>query len=103
MPPQQSNPDVLSAGHVMEYPYTRSVGPVVGRFLTGLRDGRIEGVKTKAGKVLVPPIEYDPATADAVTEEYVEVGPGGVVTTWSWVAKPRTKQPLAKPFAWALI
>ena len=87
----------------MEYPYTRSVGPVIGRFLAGLRDQRIEGVKTKTGKVLVPPIEYDPATSESVTDEFVTVGPSGVVTTWSWVAKPRTKQPLSRPFAWALI
>ena len=93
----------LSAHHVLEYPYTRSVGPVIGRFLARLRERRIEGVRTKAGKVLVPPIEYDPATAEAVTEEFVEVGPTGVVTTWCWVAKPRSKQPLERPFAWALI
>ena len=38
--------------HVLEYPggYTRSVGPVIGRFLTGLRDGRIEAVKLAAQK-----------------------------------------------------
>jgi uncharacterized OB-fold protein len=100
---QTSDDDVLSAHHVLEYPYTRSVGPVVGRFLGALRDGRIEGVRTKAGKVLVPPIEYDPATAEAVTDDFVEVGPGGVVTTWCWVAEPRAKQPLERPFAWALI
>ena len=103
MSAQPSGDDVLSQRHVLEYPYTRSVGPVVGRFLGALRDGRIEGVRTKAGKVLVPPIEYDPATAEAVTDEFVEVGPGGVVTTWCWVAHPRTKQPLDRPFAWALI
>ena len=35
--------------HVLEYPggYTRSVGPVIGRFLTGLRDGRIVGVRAR--------------------------------------------------------
>jgi uncharacterized OB-fold protein len=94
---------VLSARHVLEYPYTRSVGPVVGRFLTGLRDRKIEGVRTKSGKVLVPPTEYDPETSESVTDEWVEVGPGGVVTTWSWVPAPRPKQPLERPFAWALI
>ena len=33
--------DASSPHHVLEYPggYTRSVGPVIGRFLTGLRDG----------------------------------------------------------------
>ena len=37
----------LVESHVLEYPggYTRSVGPVIGRFLTGLRDGRIEAVR----------------------------------------------------------
>ena len=93
----------LVATHVLEYPYTRSVGPVIGRFLTGLRDGRIEGVKTAAGRVLVPPTEYDPETGEAVTEEFVEVGPAGAVTTWSWIGEPRSNQPLDRGFAWALI
>jgi uncharacterized OB-fold protein len=95
--------DVLSAHHILEYPYTRAVGPVVGRFLTGLRERRIEGVRTREGRVLVPPVEYDPATAEPVTETFVEVGPAGVVATWCWVAQPRPQQPLDHPFAWALI
>ena len=35
--------DTLTAHHVLEYPggYTRSVGPVVGRFLTGLREAGV--------------------------------------------------------------
>ena len=93
----------LSAPHVLEFNYTRTVGPVTGRFLTGLRDGRIEGVKTASGRVIVPPTEYDPDTAESVTDEYVEVGPGGTVTTWAWVNEPRNLQPLERPFAWALI
>lgn len=95
--------DVITAHHVLEFPYTRSVGPITGRFLTGLRDRRIEGVRTRAGRVLVPPLEYDPESGEAVGEEFVEVGPGGVVTTWCWVSAPREKQPLDRPFAWALI
>jgi uncharacterized OB-fold protein len=92
----------LSAPYVLEYTYRRSTGPVIGRFLTALRDGRIEGVRTKSGKVLVPPAEYDPETGDAVGDA-VEVGQSGVVTTWSWVTEPRRGHPLAKPFAWALV
>jgi uncharacterized OB-fold protein len=103
VPEQASAEETLSAHHVLEYPYTRSVGPVIGRFLTGLRDQRIEGVRTKSGTVLVPPLEYDPATAEDVTDDFVEVGPSGVVTTWCWVAKPLTKLPLDRPFAWAFI
>ncbi|MBO2448305.1 OB-fold domain-containing protein [Actinomadura barringtoniae] len=91
--------------HVLEFPggYTRSVGPVIGRFLTELRDGRLVGVRTEAGRVLFPPLEYDPDTGDAVTEEFVEVGPAGTVESWSWVAEPLGSHPLDRPFAWALI
>jgi uncharacterized OB-fold protein len=92
----------LTAPHVLEYAYTRSVGPIVGRFLAGLRDGKLLGIKTKAGRVIVPPLEYDPDTGD-VLDELVEVGQSGVVTTWTWTNKPRPHQPLDKPFAWALI
>ena len=92
----------LSALHVLEYPYTRSVGPVVGRFLGGLRDRKIEGIRTKDGRVLVPPAEYDPVTSEALSE-FVEVGQAGIVKTWAWVSEPRPKHPLDRPFAWALI
>ena len=44
------------------------MGPVLSRFFTALRDGRMEGVKTKNGKVLMPPTEYDPETGDDVGE-----------------------------------
>jgi uncharacterized OB-fold protein len=94
---------VLTAPHVLEYPYRRSVGPVLGRFFTALRDGKLVGVRTRQGRVLAPPAEYDPDSGAAVTDQFVDVGPGGVVTTWSWVPRPRAKQPLDRPFAWALI
>nr|WP_185034611.1 OB-fold nucleic acid binding domain-containing protein [Actinomadura coerulea] len=91
--------------HVLEFPggYTRSVGPVIGRFFSELRDGRLVGVRTADGRVLVPPSEYDPLTGEDVTGEFVEVGPVGTVTTWSWVARPAKEHPLDRPFAWALI
>ncbi|QYC38941.1 hypothetical protein Nocox_06570 [Nonomuraea coxensis DSM 45129] len=97
--------DPLVAQHVLEFPggYTRSTGPVVGRFLTELRERRIVGVRTGEGRVLVPPLEYDPATGDPVTDEYVEVGPAGTVTTWTWVGEPLGAHPVDVPFAWALI
>ncbi len=92
----------LTAEYVLEYTYRRSVGPVIGQFLAGLRDGKIVGVRAPSGKVLVPPAEYDPETGDA-TGEMVEVGTSGVVTTWSWIESPRPNQPLAHAFAWALV
>jgi len=92
----------LSAPYALEYTYRRSVGPVIGRFLTSLREGRIEGVRTSSGKVIVPPLEYDPESGEP-TVEFVLVGDAGVVTTWAWVSEPRPGQPLDRPFAWALI
>ncbi|ACZ84475.1 Zn-ribbon domain-containing OB-fold protein [Streptosporangium roseum] len=95
----------LEARHVLEFPggYTRTTGPVIGRFLTELRDGRLVGVRTAGGRTLVPPLEYDPDTGDAVTGDFVEVGPAGTVESWSWVHAPRPGHPLDRPFAWALI
>jgi hypothetical protein len=93
---------VLSAPYVLEYTYRRSVGPVLGRFLAGLREGRIFGARTPAGRVLVPPSEYDPETSEPLGD-LVEVGQAGVVTTWCWVEAPRPRHPLASPFAWALV
>ena len=94
--------ELLSASYALEYTYTRSVGPAIGRFLTGLREHRIEGVVGSDGQVIVPPTGYDPHTGETL-ENFVEVGPAGVVTTWAWVSEPRPNQPLERPFAWALI
>jgi uncharacterized protein len=92
-----------TAPHVLEYPYSRSVGPVIGKFLGGLKAGVLLGVRTASGKVLCPPLEYDPETGEATTGEFVVVGPSGTVTTWTWSSEPRKDQPLDRPFAWALI
>ena len=92
----------LTAAHVLEYPYRRSVGPVLGAFFTGLTQQQLVGVKTRDGRVLVPPVEYDPESGESI-DEIVPVGPGGVVTTWAWIEKPRPKHPLQHPFAWALV
>jgi uncharacterized protein len=93
---------LYSADHVLEYPYVRSVGPVIGAFLTGLRDGRVVGIRGSGGKVIVPPTEYDPDTGEETTE-IVDVGPEGTVTSWSWVPRPRPKHPSTQPFAWVLV
>lgn len=92
----------LTAPHRLHYTYKRSTGPVLGRFFGGLRDGRILGVRRKDGSVMVPPKEYDPDTGEALGE-LVEVGTAGVVKSWAWVSHPREKQPLGRPFAYALI
>ena len=92
----------LTAPYTLEYPYTRSVGPVLGRFFASLRERRVVGMRARDGRILVPPQEYDPDTGESLSE-FVGVGDAGVVTTWAWIAEPRAHQPLQRPFAWALI
>lgn len=87
----------------LEFPYTRTLGPVAGPFIRGLREHRILGVRGADGKVLVPPLEFDPATGARLGDEFVEVGPGGTVVSWTWVSEPTDKHPLDHPFAFALI
>lgn len=94
--------DALTASHSLEYTYKRSLGTVLSRFFTGLRDKRILGIRRPDGSVMVPPKEYDPATGESLSE-LVEVGDAGVVKTWAWVKQPREKQPLDRPFAYALV
>ena len=93
---------MLTAPLVIEYPFSRTTGPVVGAFMTGLREGILVGIRGSDGRVFVPPTEYDPRTGEDLTE-MVEVGPAGTVTTWAWVRSPRPKHPLDRPFAWALV
>lgn len=94
--------DLLHQEFELGYTYTRSTGPVVGRFLTALRAKKIVGTRGSDGKVIVPPMEYDPVTAESLSE-FVDVADAGTVTTWCWVTEPRGKHPLQKPFAWAMI
>ena len=93
---------ILSAPLVLEYPFSRTVGPVQSAFLTGLREGLVLGVRGVDGRVICPPVEYDPVTSEDLTE-LVELSTTGTVTTWSWVPEPRPGQPLDRPFAWALV
>jgi uncharacterized OB-fold protein len=92
----------LSAPVTVAFDYTRSTGPVLGKFLTGLRDGRLVAGRTSEGRVVLPPPEFDPVTHDAITD-FVEVSPTGTVTSWTWVSEPVAAQPLDRPFAFALV
>lgn len=102
-PPEEG---VLSASLTPSFDYTRSTGPVLGTFFTGLRDARVMGVRDSSGTVHVPPVEFDPHTRVALTE-FVEIGSGsgigGVVVTWTWVPEPTDVNPRSAPFAWALV
>jgi uncharacterized OB-fold protein len=88
----------------LEFPYRRSVGPIIGAFLTGLQAGQIVGAKTAAGRVICPPLEYDPDTGDGIgVDALVDLAETGVVTDWSFVPSPAPRHAEKGPFSWALI
>ena len=84
------------------FPYKRSLGPVLGAFMTALTERRILGIRN-GDSVLVPPMEWDPATGAELPHEFVEVGPAGTVGPWTWVPTPTEQHPLDRPFAFAFI
>ena len=84
------------------FDYTRSLGPVLGQFMTALRERRVLGARSADGTVHCPPFEYDPVT-HLPPGELVAVGPAGTVLTWTWLDRPLPGQPLDRPFGWALI
>ena len=94
--------ELLRQQFELGYTYTRSTGPVVGRFLTELKQGRIVGTRGDDGRVFVPPAEFDPVTASALSE-FVEVADTGKVVSWCWVSEPRESHPFDHPFAWAMV
>lgn len=92
----------LSAPLDIAFDYTRSLGPTLSRFVTGLARRRILGARGSDGRVHVPPPEYDPVTSEPLTE-LVEVAQTGTVSAWCRQPEPLAGQPLQHPFAWAFV
>jgi uncharacterized OB-fold protein len=84
------------------FPYQRSLGPVIGAFMTGLTEKKVLGIRN-GDDVIVPPMEWDPATGAELAHDFVEVGPAGTVESWTWVPAPSEQHPLQEPFAFAFI
>lgn len=87
---------------IIKFPYKRSLGPVLGAFMTALTEQRLIGIRN-GSTVLCPPLEWDPETGAELAHDFVDVGPAGTVESWSWVATPSEQHPLDTPFAMALI
>ena len=103
MTDRQTSSDVLVAPMVIEYPFTRTTGPVIGAFLTGLRERVLVGIKAQrrpgdraAGRVR-PDDRRGPHRAGRgrARGRGHDVGLGQ--------SNPHPKHPLDHPFAWALI
>ena len=84
------------------FPYKRSLGPVVGAFMTALTEMKILGMRD-GRNVFVPPMEWDPATGRELALDLIEVGPSGTVESWTWVPKASEQHPIQRPFAFAFI
>ena len=94
--------DLLRAPFELAYNYKRSSGPVMSKFFEALGQQKILGTKSTAGKVFSPAAEFDPETNEPL-KEMVEVGPGGVVESFSWIENPQHHHLIKEPFAFALI
>lgn len=92
----------LTAPYVLAYTYTRSTGPIIGRFLGALGLRRVLGAKTSSGAVIVPPVEFNPHDGEEVVE-LVDVAPRGLVVAHTWVPTPRPSHLRDRPFAWVLV
>jgi uncharacterized OB-fold protein len=89
---------------VSEFPYKHSTGPVIGRFLAGLKDQkRIWGQRVAGLGVVVPPLGYSEADGSAAGE-WVEVKSTGTVTAVAVVHRAvEGLHPLPAPFAFVLV
>lgn len=96
-------PDVVTESVFrLQFPFQRTLGSTIGAFASALADQTLIGVKV-GGRVIAPPLEYDPETGAEAGTEFVKVGPKGTVVNWTWVPEPTHLHPLQKPFAFAFV
>lgn len=86
----------------LTFPFSRTLGATLSTFSSALVQGQIIGVRT-GGRVIAPPLEYDPDTGADAGTDWVKVGPKGTVSSWTWIPEPTSLHPLDRPFAFAFI
>jgi uncharacterized OB-fold protein len=94
----------LHEQRVMEFPYKHSTGPIIGRFLAGLKEQKIIwGQRVTGQGVVVPPVGYS-ETDGSAGGEWVHVRDTGVVTAVAVVRTPIERlHPFTTPFAFVLV
>lgn len=94
----------MTQRQVMEFPYKHSTGPVVGRFLAGLKEQRqIWGQRVAGGAVVVPPLGYSEWDGSAAGE-WVPVADIGTVVAVARVWQPIERlHPFTDPFGYLLV
>jgi len=84
-------------------PYEPAMGRVLERFFDNLKNERILGTRCKkCSRVMVPPRGFCPRCFEQ-TEEWVDVGPEGVIESWSYVAYEYYGMRIKPPFVAGLI
>ena len=86
----------------LTFPFSRTLGSTLSTFCSALAQGQIIGVRT-GGRVIAPPLEYDPETSADAGSDWVCVGPKGTVSSWTWVPEPTNLHPLKHAFGFAFI
>ncbi|MGE0313447.1 MAG: Zn-ribbon domain-containing OB-fold protein [Lautropia sp.] len=81
--------ELLKRREAWNITYTHALGETASHFFVQIRDHqRILGRRcAKTGRVLVPPRAFSDQTLEPTTE-WVEVGPGGVIETFTIVYEP---------------
>ena len=85
----KKNKELIDVPYLLSIPQSFSTGPVMGRFLAALRDEKkILGNRCPVcGRTQIPPRGVC-AICDVESPEWVELGPGGYVTTYDVVYVP---------------
>lgn len=74
---------MISVPGQIRIPYLWAAGPVAGRFLAGLREKELWGIRcSNCSKVICPPEARCPL-CDGACREWIRVGPLGTLVTWS--------------------
>lgn len=93
----QFRDEVVAVDHAVRAEYAWDAGVAIGRYLAGMREGRILGrVCHRCRRTLVPPRMFC-ELCFRPTDEWVEVGRTGVVNTFSICHVSWDMQPLAVP------
>ncbi len=95
--------ELLKRTEVWNITYTHALGETASWFFVELRDNKkIYGRRdAKSGRVLVPPRAFSDQTLEPTTE-WVEVGPGGRIETFTIVYKPFQNLP-DPPYAFGFV
>ena len=79
----------------LQFPFTRTLGSTLSTFFSALAEGQLIGVNVN-GRVIAPPLEYDPETGADAGTDYVKVGPKGTVSSLDVGARAHPPAPAGR-------